>query len=125
MDNSILYGLRNPAMTDDIGMTMIERQYPTVLSPINHLTVDGKPIINSGQPESDLYQTKRQKEYSVIKKVLAVFGVIALGVFGYKKGVKGLTQAYNYVTSKSSSFFTGLKNGIKNVYAKIKTKISP
>lgn len=115
MDNSVLYGLRNPAMTDDIGMTMIERQFPTTISSMNYIPADGTRI-NPGQPWSDTYQSKRQKEYSVIKKVLIGLGVLALGIFGYKKGSKYVKQAYNYVKTNAKPFYQKCKNFIKNIF---------
>lgn len=115
MDNSILYGLRNPAMTDDIGMTMIERQFPTTISPINPMPSDGG-MINPGQPLADTYQSKRQKEYSIIKKVLVGLVVLALGIFGLKKGSKLVKQAYNYVKTNAKPFYQKCKNFIKNIF---------
>ena len=126
MDNSILYGLRNPAMTDDIGMTMIERQFPTNINTMSYGFADGTaPQINNGQPQTDTYQTKQQKEYSTIKKILVGLGVAALGIFGFKKGTKYVKQAFNYIAPKTQSLFTKCKNGISNIFNKIKNKISP
>lgn len=126
MDNSILYGLRNPAMTDDIGMTMIERQFPTPIGPTSYVPADGNvPQINNGQPNSDIYQTKKEKEYSTIKKILLALGAIGLGIFGFKKGAKWVSKSYNYIKTNSGSLITKCKDFVKNTYSKIKTKISP
>ena len=126
MDNSISYGLRNPAMTDDIGMTMIERQFPTTISPYSYGFTDGTtPQINNGQPQTDTYQTKRQKEYGTIKKILIGLGIAAAAVFGFKKGAKYIKQGYNYVKNNSGSWLSKCKNSISNIYSKIKNKISP
>ncbi len=126
MDNSILYGLRNPAMTDDIGMSMIERQYPTTITTSSYGFADGTaPKINNGQPQTDTYQTKRQKEYSTIKKVLLGLGAAALGLFAFKKGSKLIKKGYNYIKTNASPAFDKCKNFISNIFSKIKNKISP
>ncbi len=154
MDNSILYGLRNPAMTEDIGMSMIERQYPTNITPLGYTPAN---VTNKSayfeQPYADTFQTKREKEYSIIKKVLVGLGVVALGILGLRKGTKGIKNAYNYVknlfkggkttpvtptpsTGSVKKIFTKCKNivinlfnkgknCIINLFNKIKTKISP
>ena len=155
MDNSILYGLKNPAMTDDIGMTMIERQYPTNITPLGYTTAN---VTNKSayyeQPHADTFQTRREKEYSTIKKVLVGLAITALGIFGIRKGSKGIKNAYDYVknlfkggkpapvasapsTLSVKKVFTKCKNlivnmfnkgknGITNLFNKIKTqKVSP
>lgn len=156
MDNSILYGLRNPAMTEDIGMSMIERQYPTNITPLGYTPAN---ITNKSayfeQPYADTFQTKREKEYSTIKKVLVGLGVVALGILGIRKGTKGIKNAYSYIknlfkggkpaptsatptpgTGSVKNVFTKCKNvvvnvfnkgknGITSLFNKIKTKISP
>ncbi len=122
MDNSILYGLRNPAMTDDIGMSMIERQFPTTMNSMTYVPADGSlPQINNGQPQSDIYQNKRKKEYSLIKKILLGIGAVALGIIGIKTGPK----IYNKIASKVPNLISKCKTGIINLFNKIKTKISP
>ena len=126
MDNSVIYGLRNPAMTDDIGMTMIERQFPTTIDSMSYGFADGTaPKINNGQPNADTYQSKRQKEYNTIKQVLIGLGVVALGIFGFKKGAKYIRQGYNYVKNNSGTLFNNCKDFITNIFSKIKNKISP
>lgn len=164
MDNNIIYGFRNPSMSEDIGMSMIERQYPTNITPLGYTpnNVTNKSAYFE-QPDSDTFvqnggivQSKRDKEYSVIKKVLVGLGVIALGFFAYKKGIKGIKNAYKYVknlftkgaTSKTTAktsggifdkckkgyeyvknhvknLYTKSKNGISNLFNKIKPKVSP
>ena len=126
MDNSILYGLRNPAMTDDIGMSMIERQFPTTMTSMSYVPADSPlPQINNGQPKADTYQAKREKEYSTIKKILVGLGVAALGIFGLKKGSKYVKQAYDYIAPHVKNIFTKGQNFVSNLYNKIKIKVSP
>lgn len=126
MDNSILYGLRNPAMTDDIGMSMIERQFPTNITPSSYGFADGTaPQINNGQPKTDTYQTKREKEYSTIKKVLAVLGVIALGVLGITIGSKYAKKAYKNIAPQIENTYKKCQKGISDLFNKIKPKVSP
>lgn len=133
MENSIIYGLRNPAMTDDIGMTMIERQYPTNITPIGYVPADvtNRSIINAG-PNSDIFQTKRQKEYSAFKKILVGLGALALGIFAYKKGVKGIKELFKNAkdlftqgTKSESAKITagGITNKCKKGYEYIKKHI--
>lgn len=166
MDNSIIYGFRNPAMTEDIGMSMIERQFPTNITPLGY--TPNNVTNKSGyfeQPYADTYEqngvipiSKRDKEYSVIKKVLAGLAVIALGIFAYKKGVSGMKEfykthiktlftkgaeskpaktaasgifdkckkGYEYVKNYAKDLYTKSKNGILNLFNKIKPKkVSP
>ncbi len=126
MDNSILYGLRNPAMTDDIGMSMIERQFPTTISSTNYIPADGTvPKFNNGQLNADTYQSKKEKEYGIIKKVLIGLGVAALGIFGFKKGAKYVKQGLSYIKNNAGSWWNTCKNSVINIFSKIKTKISP
>ena len=162
MDNSILYGLRNPAMTDDIGMTMIERQFPTNITPLGYTPGNvtntsayfNQPYADTFDPNGGTAQTKRQKEYSTIKKVLVGLGVAALAFIGYKKGVKGIKKGWealknlfkggktptpasvttvktpikNIFTKGKNmviSVYSKCKNWIINIFNKIKTKISP
>lgn len=133
MENSILYGFRNPAMAEDIGMTMVERQYPTTITPLgytpgnvtnrssyyDHIYNDTFEL-NGGIPES-----KRNKEYSAFKKILVGLGLVALGVLGYKKGWKGIKAGYEWTKNHLSDLYTKSKAGIINLYNKVKTKISP
>ena len=127
MDNSIIYGLRNPAMTEDIGMSMIERQYPTNITPLGYTPAN---ITNKSayfeQPYADTFQTKQQKEHSAFKKILVGLGLVALGIFGYKKGSKYIKKAYNYVAPHIKNVFTKGKNIVVNLINKIKPKkVSP
>ena len=145
MDNSIIYGLRNPAMTDDIGMCMIERQYPTMITPWGYTpgNVTNKSAYFE-QPYADTFQTKRDKEYSTIKKVLVGLSIVALGLLGLKRGVKGIKDGYKYVknlftkgsgsktvAASTGSILSGVKNGYvyvknnaKNIFTKGKNVVS-
>ena len=164
MDNSIIYGFRNPSMSEDIGMSMIERQYPTNITPLgytpnnvtNKSAYYNQPYGDTFMQNGEIPQSKRDKENSVIKKVLAGLCVIALGFFAYKKGIKSIKNAYQYVkdfftkggTSKTTAttsggifdkckkgyefiknhaknLYTKSKNGISNLFNKIKPKVSP
>ena len=126
MDNSILYGLRNPSMTEDIGMSLIERQYQTQITPLGYTPAN---VTNKSayfnQPYADTFQTKREKEHSTLKKILIGLGLVAVGVFAYKKGLQGIKKAYNYIEQNASDIFSKSKNAITNLYTKIKTKVSP
>lgn len=123
MDNSILYGLRNPAMTDDIGMSMIERQYPTTIDNMSYGFADGTaPKINNGQPSKDTYQTKREKEYSAIKKILIGLGVVALGALGLKFGYKYIKKGYENIAPQVKDIFSKVKKNFTDLFNK---KVSP
>ena len=166
MENSIIYGFRNPAMSEDIGMSMIERQFPTNITPLGYTpnNVTNKSAYYE-QPYADTYeqngvipQNKGGKGTSVIKKVLAGLCVIALGLFAYKKGAKGIKEfydthvgtlftkgagskpaktatsgifdkckkGYEYIKNHVSNIFIKSKNGILNLFNKIKPKkVSP
>lgn len=159
MDNSIIYGFRNPAMTEDIGMSMIERQFPTNITPLGYTpnNVTNKSAYYN-QPYADTFQTKQQKEHSAFKKILVGLGLVALGFFAYKKGTKGIKEFYDthiktlfkkgtksepLKTATSGIFdkckkgyecvknyvidlYNKTKNGISNLFNKIKPKkVSP
>jgi len=145
MENSIIYGLRNPVITEDIGMSMIERQYPTNITPLGY--TPNNLTNKSGyfeQSYADTFQTKREKEYSAIKKVLIGLGLTALGIFAYKKGVKGIKELYNNakdlftkgvksegakvsaggIADKSKKGYAYVKNNLKDLYIKGKNVIT-
>ncbi len=126
MDESIKYNLRNPAFTDDIGYSMINRMYPTSINPMSG-TIDnqlGDVKLNNGQPEQDSYQkTKRDSDKEIFKKLLIGGAAVVLAIFGFKKGksllskIKGLFKGTNNISGQ-----TVTKN-VKGLGAKIGAKL--
>ncbi|MBP3820953.1 hypothetical protein J6G99_04840 [bacterium] len=111
MDGSIQYNLRNPAITDDIGMSMIERQFPSTINAITGVpNFDIKDVkINNGQPQTDNYKGKSKKdkkESHWIRNSLIGSGAIGLAALGFFKG---------------KSIFAAVKNFATNIISKIKS----
>ena len=109
MDNSVLYGLRNPAFTDDIRMSMFDRQFPLFIDEIT-----GTPAtdlynhkINNGNPPKDEFdnRNKKSKKVPTWAKVLLGGAVVAAGVFACCK-------------------IKPVANFFKNIYTKIKSKFN-
>lgn len=149
MDNSILYGLRNPAMTEDIGMTMVERQFPTNITPLGYTPANvtnksayfNQPYNDTFEQNGGMAPSKRDREKSVAKKILVGLGVAALAFFGLRKGVKGIKNGFEYVknifkggkksvtppatpkTSSVKNIFTKGKNFVVDVFSKCKNWI--
>lgn len=140
MDESIRYNLRNPAFTDDIGYSMINRMYPGVIDPLTG-TVNsqiGDVNINLGQPQQDSYEnTQKSADKEKFKKILIYGAGIALLIFGFKKGkalinlVKGLfSKSGNASTSgksllgKAKNLGANILNKVKNLGTKAKSGLS-
>ena len=126
MDESIKYNLRNPAFTDDIGYSMINRMYPSSVNPMSG-TIDnqlGDVKLNNGQPEQDSFQkTKRDSDKEIFKKLLLGGAAVILAIFGFKKGksliskLKGLFSGGNNISGKT------ITNNVKGFGAKIGAKL--
>lgn len=106
MNSSAAYGLSNPAFTDDIGMTMINRQFPTQLDPVTGTIDGGNPgniKINPGQPDKDTYSKSSEKKTPVWKKVLITTGILTgLSAIGYAlfKKVPAVKNAITNIITK-------------------------
>lgn len=120
MDYSVLYGLRNPAFTDDYAMSMFEKQFPTNINPSNGFLDPLTSKINPGQPGSDVFQSKQQKEYSLIKKALVVLGLAGVALLGIKIVPKYIKSAASKVMNSVKSGFSKISDSFKNIFHKIK-----
>ncbi len=105
MDNSALYGLRNPAFTDDIGMTMINRQFPSNIDSITGCSFNAdleNLKINPGQPGEDTYNNKPNKKKSGWKNFLLgsaiATGLAAVGYALFKKVPAVKTAVMNIIS---------------------------
>lgn len=129
LNNSVYYGLNNPAFTNDVAGAMLEMMYPYSLDKVSG-TVDMMPIeaaqlMNIGQPAQDKYQTnpdnkelKRDKQEKVLKNILigaAVLGISALGYFKFKAPV---LKVINKVTTGTKNLYTNVATGSKNLWNK-------
>ena len=139
MDESIKYNLRNPAFTDDIGYSMINRMYPGTVNPITG-TADsqiGNVNLNSGQPQQDTYEkTQKSKDNDKIKKLLVGVGGVVLAILGFKKGklivnfVKGLFKngiklpSAKNILNNVKNFGTNIIDKVKNIGPKFKSSPS-
>ena len=121
MDQSIQYNLRNPAMVEDIGYSMINQMYPTMSTDIPYA---GTPAlsgtqINAGQPSKDTFKpSKAQRESNFISKVLLLGAVALGGLFIYKKSGKIAGKIVDLAKKMGSKAV----NTGKNIGSKIKAK---
>lgn len=117
MDESIRYNLRNPAFSEDICTSQINRMFPCVQD--SGYNISGMPTgvnFNNGQPTTDKYQPRSQKDKALIKKLLIGAGILALGGFAFGT-VKGLFSSAKTILEKG---FGGLKGKITSSGSKIK-----
>jgi len=113
MFDSSVYGLSNPALTEDIGMAMFKRQFPCIVDSMGFPTTDISKIkLNSGQPENDTVekQNNKKNKRSWLKNLL----------IGGATAVVGLLAIY-----KGKSILNAVKTYGSKVYNFIKNKISP
>lgn len=123
MDDSIRYGLRNPAFTDDIAKAMIERAYPTTIDELSsNPAIDVSDIkFNNGQPQKDSYNpTQSQKDKANLKKILAGAGIVTLCVLAAIFGKKAFNFTKNKIPDNMKNIGSNIKNGFN--YLKDKTK---
>lgn len=122
MDQSIQYNLRNPAMVEDIGYSMINQMYPTMSTDMPYAggvpTLPGTQI-NPGQPTRDTFKpSKAQRESNFISKVLLLGAVALGGLFIYKKSGKIAGKIVDLAKKLGSK----VVNTGKNIGSKIKAK---
>ncbi len=95
MFNSSSYNLSNPGLTEDIGTNNLNRMLPMppftfaggTFYPGISGTMNGTRI--KGNLDNDLYQpTRKERDKSIIKKVLAGTGLLAAGILCFKGGKK-------------------------------------
>ncbi len=108
IDNSVMYGLRNPFFSDDIGMTMVNQMFPmppgiglntlpgSVPMPAsgmlsNQLGADTLQLSNTGKPKKDKGIWSK-----IALGAAAVVGVVA----GYKYGGKILDFVKKFIPKK-------------------------
>ncbi|MDY6310713.1 MAG: YtxH domain-containing protein [Cyanobacteriota bacterium] len=120
MDNSVLYGLRNPAFTEDYPMSIIGKQFATNIDPIDGLGSYNTSPINPGQPQKDIFQSKKQKEYSAIKKVAFGLGAIGAAALGIKFAPKAGKAVFNKIAGVAKKGFGAVSDFFKKIYHKIK-----
>ena len=107
MNQSIQYNLRNPAFLDDIGFSMIEKQYPCCEGELSGVSKFGKSgiTINNGQPNQDEFNSSKTKKKSLLKKFVITGAIIGLGIFALKKGKNAISGAKNLI----ANFITKIK----------------
>ncbi len=91
MFDSSRYNLSNPAITDDIGLNNLTRMLPmtpgTFAGGMYFSGISGTKI--QGQLTNDIYQpTRKERDKSAFKKILAGAGIIAATILSYKGGKK-------------------------------------
>lgn len=107
--------LANPFFCEDIGMSMMNRMYPTTINPLYgpDLYMSGVAM-NSGQPMVDSYETSKQKrEGGIIKTIAAGLILAGLGFLGIKKGSALTKKAISGMTSPFKSAWQSLKGLFK------------
>lgn len=131
IDNSVMYGLRNPAMTQDIGASMMNNMFP--VPPCNPMI--GMPFMgvqNLGTINNDSFQSlsnaqpKTKKGTSLLKKIAITALVVTGTVFGFKflgklAAKKAAGRASGLLNSGLLKNVLGsIKNGVTNLSGKIK-----
>lgn len=97
MFNSSSYNLSNPGLTEDIGINNLNRMLPFTFAggsfyPGITGTMNGTRI--NGHLDNDLYQpTRKERDKSIIKKILVGTGLLAAGVLCFK----GCKKAVHFV----------------------------
>ena len=111
MFDSSMYGLSNPALTEDIGLANLNRTLPMAPGFGNSIpgvtgTMDNVKL--RGPLSNDvLEKTQKEKDKQTWKTIFTVGGLTILGALGLKFGKKGISAVWN---------------GIKNMFSKIKPK---
>lgn len=100
MDQSIKYNLRNPAFLDDIGYSIINRQYPCIEDRMVGVSQFGKNgvQINNGQPNQDEFNSDKKKNKNIFTKFIIGGAIVGLGILLFKKGGAILSGAKNLFT---------------------------
>jgi hypothetical protein len=107
--------LAHPFFSEDIGMSMMKRMYPTTIDPLYgpDLYMSGVTM-NPGQPLADSYETPKQKrEGNILKTIAAGLILAGLGFFGIKKGAALTQKAISSLTSPFKSAWQSLKGLFK------------
>lgn len=100
-----MYGLRNPAFTDDVRMAMFDKQFPVLIDDITgNLIPESK--INNGNPQKDEFDKGDKKE----EKKTPLWAKILIG-----GAIVGATVLACWKIKPVANF-------LKNMYTKIKTK---
>lgn len=108
MFDSSMYGLSNPALTEDIGLANLNRTLPMAGGYFPGITGTMDNVKLRGPLSSDtLENTQKQKDKKTWKTILTVAGLTILGAFGFKYGKKGISACWD---------------GLKNLFSKIKPK---
>lgn len=115
VDTSAQYGLTNPAFTEDIGLSNLDKMLPMAPASFGGMgyipgitgTMSGTKI--KGQLTNDIYQpTRKERDKSLFKKLFATAGIIIAGVLCYKGAKKSYQQ--------SKIYFKRLKQNSKNKF---------
>ncbi len=108
MFDSSMYGLSNPALTEDIGLANLNRMLPMAGGYIPSVTGTMDNVRLRGPLSDDAFEmTQKKKDKKTLKTILTVAGLTVLGFFGFKYGKKGISACWN---------------GLKNLFSKIKPK---
>ena len=123
MDQSVFYNLRNPAMVEDIGYSMINQMYPTTVGDMPAATSTLLPgtQINSGQPKKDSFESDKVKtERGIIGKILLLAGLFIGGKFLYKNGKNLLSKLGNIAQKIGTKIAKSAKNTTSKIIKKFK-----
>ena len=124
MDQSVFYNLRNPAMVEDIGYSMINQMYPTTVgeNAIAPSAMLPGAKINPGQPKKDSYESdKVKRERGIIGKILLLAGLFIGGRYIYKNAsriVSKLGEIGKKLGNKISSGAKGITSKIVKKFKK-------
>lgn len=110
MENSASYNLTNPAFTEDIGLSNLNRMLPMAPAsfgagmyvPGITGTMSGTRI--NGHLTNDIYQpTRKQRDIANFKKIFIAAGAVIAGVLCFKGGkkiFKGITNLFDKIKTK-------------------------
>ena len=104
IDNGIMYGLRNPAFTDDIGTSMMQQMYP--VPPGNPMLGTHPMMLPQGQLRGQLNNDtfdssqKDAKDKSLLKKIALGFAAVVGGIAAFKYGGKLINYVKKFIPKK-------------------------
>ena len=109
MFESSIYGLSNPALTEDIGMANLNRMFPIPVGACCYIpgVSDCRNEVRLQGPLSNdtLTVTQKEKDKKTWKTILIVGGLTLACTFGFKHIKNGAIKCWN---------------GLKNLFGKLK-----
>lgn len=101
-DNSIMYGLRNPAFTEDLGMSMVNQMFPIPPGPMGVYPMMMPPGQLRGQLNVDTFNSSQRetKDNKIFKRIALGFAALIGTIAGFKYGGKIVQFVKNFIPKK-------------------------